>query len=151
MSATIPEQARLYPQIFLLATLAGSVVLAIETVLRGWRAQARSADAAAASSEAAVLGAGPEAPAVPDPDRAGWPLYLALVVYVLVLDPLGFVVSTTLFLAGVLLWLRMPAKAALPLAILGVLAIFVVFRTVMYVSLPAGPVDIYLLELIYSR
>ena len=138
MSASIPEQARLYPQIFLLATLAGSGALAIETVLGGRRRGA---------ADASDAGAAPAAEA--DPDRAGWPLYPALVLYVLVLDRVGFVVSTAVFLAGVLLWLRMPAKTALPLAIVGVLVIFVVFRTAMYVSLPAGPVDIYLLELIY--
>jgi hypothetical protein len=69
------------------------------------------------------------------------------VVYVLVLDRLGFVVATILFLAGALLWLRMSALKAVALAVAG---IFMVFRTVMYVSLPAGPVDIYLLELIYG-
>ncbi|HLT00570.1 MAG TPA: tripartite tricarboxylate transporter TctB family protein [Geminicoccaceae bacterium] len=132
LSTSIPEQARLYPQIFLLATLVGSAALALQTVLRG-RA-AGEADGAAAE---------------PDLDRAGWPLYPALVVYVLVLDRLGFVVASTAFLAGALVWLRVPAARALPLAVAGVLVIFVVFRTVMYVSLPAGPVDVYLLELLY--
>jgi len=150
ISAAIPEQARLYPQIFLLATLGGSVLLALGTLVRGWRARAGGAGEAAASDDAAASGAASEAPVGQDPDRLGWPLYPALVIYVLVLDRLGFVVSTTLFLAGVLLWLRMPASKAVPLAVAGVLVIFVVFRTAMYVSLPAGPVDIYLLELIYS-
>ena len=146
ISAAIPEQARLYPQIFLLATLGGSVVLALGTVVQGWLARTGGAPQAAVEGGAAGAASDPD---VADPDRAGWPLYPALVLYVLVLDPLGFVVSTTLFLVGVLLWLRMPARTAVPLAVAGVLVIFVVFRTVMYVSLPAGPVDIYLLELIY--
>lgn len=148
ISAAIPEEARLYPRIFLLAILGGSVLLALGALARGWRARAGGASATAASGEAA--GAVPEAPAAQDLDRPGWPLYPALVIYVLALDRLGFVVSTTLFLAGVLLWLRMPANKAVPLAVTGTLVIFVVFRTAMYVSLPAGPVDIYLLELIYG-
>jgi hypothetical protein len=139
LSAAIPEQARLYPQIFLVATLGGSVALAGTSLLRGWRAPYGAPSPA---------GAG-DAPA-PEPDREGWPLYAALVLYVLVLGHLGFVVSTTVFLAAVLLWLRLPASRAVPLSVVGTLAIFVVFRTAMYVSLPAGPVDIYLLELLYS-
>jgi hypothetical protein len=152
ISAAIPEQARLYPQIFLLATVGGSALLALGALLRrwGWRARVGGAAATAASGDAAA-GAGSEAPVAPDSDRPGWPLYPALVIYVLVLDRLGFVVSTTVFLASTLLWLRMPAGKAVPLAVAAVLVIFVVFRTAMYVSLPAGPVDIYLLELIYSR
>jgi Tripartite tricarboxylate transporter TctB family len=148
ISPAIPGQARLYPQIFLLATLAGSILLALQTLARGWRARADGARQAVGSDEAA--GAGLEAPAAEDLDRPGWPLYPALVVYVLVLDRLGFVVATILFLAGALLWLRMSALKAVALAVAGALVIFVVFRTVMYVSLPAGPVDIYLLELIYG-
>jgi len=140
MSTEIPEQARLYPQIFLLATLGGSVALAIQAVVQGWRARVTGGGEVGASAEAAH-----------DPDRPGWPLYPVLVLYVLVLDLLGFVVSTILFLTGVLLWLRVPARQSIPLALTGVLLIFMVFRTAMYVSLPAGPVDIYLLELIYSR
>jgi len=150
IGAAIPEQARLYPQIFLLATLAGSVALAIGALAQGWRSPPRGAGETTAAGGADPSGGAPESDLAHDSDRAGWPLYPALVLYVLVLDPLGFVVSTTLFLAGVLFWLRMPALKAVPLAVAGVLVIFVVFRTVMYVSLPAGPVDIYLLELIYS-
>ena len=150
ISAAIPEQARLYPQIFLLATLGGSVLLALGALVKGWRARTGGAGQAAASDDAADADAATGAPVAQDSDRPGWPLFPALVIYVLVLDRLGFVVSTTLFLAGVLLWLRMPASKAVPLAVVGVLVIFVVFRTAMYVSLPAGPVDIYLLELIYS-
>jgi hypothetical protein len=146
MSAAIPEQARLYPQIFLVATLGGAVAIAIQAVVRGWRAEPAGARQGSDPS-----GAAPEPDVAHDPDRQGWLLYPALVVYALVLDRLGFVVSTTLFLAAVLLWLRVPARHGIPLAVAGVLAIFVVFRTAMYVSLPAGPVDIYLLELIYSR
>ena len=140
MSTGIPEQARLYPQIFLLATLGGSVALAIQAVVQGWRARATGGGERGARAAAA-----------PDPDRRGWPLYPALVLYVLALDLLGFVVSTILFLTCLLLWLRMPVRQGISLALVGVLLIFVVFRTAMYVSLPAGPVDIYLLELIYSR
>jgi hypothetical protein len=139
-SAAIPEGARLYPRIFLLATLGGSVALAIQALVQGRRAPAGAAGQAAGPGDAAG-----------DADRPGWPLYLALVLYALVLDPLGFVVATILFLTAVLLWLRVPARQSVPLALAGVLVIFVIFRTAMYVSLPAGPVDIYLLELIYSR
>lgn len=135
ISPAIPEQARLYPQIFLLALLGGGILLALQTLAQGWRA--RAGDAA-------------PAPAAADLDRPGWPLYPALVVYVLAMDRLGFVVATILFLAGVLMWLRIPALKALALAVAGALAIFLVFRTLMYLSLPAGPVDIYLLELIYG-
>jgi hypothetical protein len=145
ISPAIPGQARLYPQIFLLALLAGSILLALQTLARGWRAWG---SAGAASDQAA--GAAPQAPAAADLDRPGWPLYPALVVYVLVLPRLGFVVATILFLAGVLVWLRMSPLKAVPLAVAGALVIFVVFRTLMYLSLPAGPVDIYLLELIYG-
>lgn len=134
ISPEIPEQARLYPQVFLLALLGSSVLLALQTLARGWRARA---------------GGPSQPPAAADLDRPGWPLYPALVVYVLALDRLGFVVATILFLTGVLIWLRISALKALALAVAGALVIFVVFRTVMYLSLPAGPVDIYLLELIY--
>jgi Tripartite tricarboxylate transporter TctB family len=144
VSAAIPEEARLYPWIFLLATLGGSVALAIQAVIQGRRAAAGAAAEEAGPGDAA--GAAPE----PDADRPGWPLFPALVLYALVLDPLGFVVATLLFLTAVLLWLRVSARQSVPLALAGVLVIFVVFRTAMYVSLPAGPVDIYLLELIYS-
>ena len=145
ISAGIPEQARLYPRIFLLATLAGSIALAIGAVVRGWRA-----DPARASGGADTPGGASAASSADDPDRAGWPLYLALVIYVLALGRLGFVVATVLFLAGVLLWLRVPPVKAVALAAAGSLAIFTLFRTAMYVSLPAGPVDIYLLELLYG-
>ena len=137
MSRAIPEQARLYPQVFLVAILGGSIALAIQALLRGRRPLPDG-------------GGAPEADGAPDPDRQGWPLYLALVLYLLVLNRLGFVVATTLFLAAVLLWLRVPAIKGVALAVAGTLLIFVVFRTAMYVSLPAGPVDIYLLELLYS-
>jgi hypothetical protein len=136
ISAAIPEQARLYPQVFLIAILGGSIALATQALLRGRRPLPD--------------GGVPEPDGAPDPDRQGWPLYLALVLYLLVLNRLGFVVATTLFLAAVLLWLRVPAIKGVPLAVAGTLLIFVVFRTAMYVSLPAGPVDIYLLELLYS-
>lgn len=145
ISAEIAEQARLYPQIFLLATLAASVALALATL-----AQGRRAGPAGASGGADTPGGASAASGADDPDRAGWPLYLALVVYVLALGRLGFVVATVLFLAGVLLWLRVPAVKAVPLAVAGALTIFTLFRTAMYVSLPAGPVDIYLLELLYG-
>jgi Tripartite tricarboxylate transporter TctB family len=137
MSAAIPAQARLYPQIFLVAILGGSIGLATQALLRGRRPLPDGGDA-------------PAPDVASDPDRQGWPLYLALVLYLLVLNRLGFVVATTLFLAAVLLWLRVPAIRGVPLAVAGTLVIFVVFRTAMYVSLPAGPVDIYLLELLYS-
>src|SRR5690606_26259799 len=75
ISPAIPEQARLYPQIFLLALLGGGILLALQTLAQGWRA--RAGDAA-------------PAPAAADLDRPGWPLYPALVVYVLVLNRLGF-------------------------------------------------------------
>jgi hypothetical protein len=143
ISAAISEQARLYPQIFLVATLGGSIALGAEALLRG----RRPPGATPASVPRGALG--PDADQ--DPDRQGWPLYLALVLYLLVLNPLGFVVATTVFLTAVLLWLRVPATRGVPLAVAGVLVIFVIFRTAMYVSLPAGPVDIYLLELLYGR
>ena len=151
ISAEIAEQARLYPQIFLLATLGGSIALAIGALAWGQRAEPAGASQAAVASGAATPGGAAASSIADDPDRPGWPLYPALVIYVLVLDRLGFVVSTILFLAGVLLWLRVPAVKAVFLAVAAVLVIFVVFRTAMYVSLPAGPVDIYLLELLYSR
>jgi hypothetical protein len=138
ISAAISEQARLYPQIFLVATLGGSIALGAEALLRGRRPPG--------ATPARVPGGAPDQ----DPDRQGWPRYLALVLYLLVLNPLGFVVATTGVLTAVLLWLRVPATRAVPLAAAGVLVIFVIFRTAMYVSLPAGPVDIYLLELLYS-
>lgn len=144
VSAAIPEQARLYPRIFLLATLGGSIALAIQAVVRGWRTPTGGPSGATNADDAVT----PEQDAALD--RPGWPLYPALILYVLVLDRLGFVVSTTLFLAAVLLWLRVAARQSVALALAGTLAIFVVFRTVMYVSLPAGPVDTYLLELLYS-
>lgn len=144
VSAALPEQARLYPQIFLLATLAGSAALAIQALVRGSRSWTDSTGAVSTPGDAV------SEPDAAD-DRPGWPLYPALVLYVLVMDRLGFVVATLLFLLAVLLWLRVPARQSVLLAVAGTLAIFVVFRTAMYVSLPAGPVDIYLLELIYSR
>lgn len=151
ISAEIAEQARLYPRIFLLATLGGSIALAIGAVVRGRRAEPTGASPTAGAGGAATPGGAAASNIADDPDRPGWPLYPALVLYALALDRLGFVVSTILFLAGVLLWLRVPAVKAVPLAAAGSLAIFAVFRTAMYVSLPAGPVDIYLLELLYSR
>jgi Tripartite tricarboxylate transporter TctB family len=138
ISAAIPEQARLYPQIFLVAILGGSVALALDALLRGRRPLPDGGGAF-----------DPEG--AHDPDRPGWPLYLALVLYLLVLNRLGFVVATTLFLGAVLIWLRVPAIKGVALAVAGTLVIFVIFRTAMYVSLPAGPVDIYLLELLYGR
>jgi hypothetical protein len=134
LSAAIAEQARLYPRIFLLAIVAGSVLLAVSALI-----ETRGKEPSAAGEDGGE-----------ESDRKGWPLYMLLLVYGVLLDRLGFVVASLLFLAPVLLWLRIPALMGIPLALAGVLAIFVVFRTAMYVSLPAGPVDIYLLELIYG-
>lgn len=148
VSTAISEQARLYPQIFLLGMLGGSGALAIQAVLRGRRVRTGGAGQATGRDDA---GAVPESEADHQLDRPGWPLYPALVLYVFMLDGLGFVVSTILFLTAILLWLRVPAAQSALLALTGTLVIFLVFRTAMYVSLPAGPVDIYLLELIYRR
>jgi hypothetical protein len=134
-SAAIPAQARLYPRIFLGAILAGSMLLAAGALLESWRSRTRGTKDAGGSEEA---------------DRAGWPLFAAMLLYVLALDPLGFVVATSLFLTLVLFWLRVPAGRAVLLSLAGVLGIFVVFRTLMYVSLPTRAVDVFLLELLYS-
>jgi hypothetical protein len=134
-SATIPAQARLYPRIFLLAILAGSILLVLGALFEAWQSRRHGAEKADPPEES---------------DRAGWPLFVAMLLYALALNPLGFVVSSILFMVLVLLWLRVPAMRAVLLSFVGVLGIFIVFRTLMYVSLPTSVVDVFLLELLYG-
>ena len=139
ISAQIPAGARLYPQLFLGAVLAGSAALVLQAL---W-GRGRTVPGKPGAREGAESG-GQEGSQ--DEGKLGWPLFAALVLYAFLLQRLGFLVSTFLFLAGVLIWLRGRVGPSVLLACAGALVIFVVFRTAMYVPLPAGPVDLYLLE-----
>jgi small-conductance mechanosensitive channel len=139
LSGALPERARLYPQIFLYGILLGSAVLAGSVILDRLRRRSPATGDEAAADRTAQ-----------ESDRAGWPLFAMLLAYVVLLDRIGFIVATLLFMLPALVWLRTPARTSALLAVAGILGLFVVFRTVMYVSLPAGPVDIYFLELLHG-
>ncbi|SDK83422.1 putative tricarboxylic transport membrane protein [Modicisalibacter muralis] len=83
----------------------------------------------------------------PDPDNA-WPMrrtalemliaVLVLIGYTLLLEPLGFIASTTLAV-GTLCW-RMGARPvhAYPIALAGGVVVFVLFNFVLELALPLG-------------
>jgi hypothetical protein len=64
------------------------------------------------------------------------------VMYIIAMDILGFVISTSIYLFGMLLFLGMRRYAGMILtSILTTALIFLIFRTVMYIGLPAGIFD----------
>jgi putative tricarboxylic transport membrane protein len=64
------------------------------------------------------------------------------VMYIIAMDILGFVISTSIYLFAMLLFLGMRRYAVMILtSILTTAVIFVIFRTVMYIGLPAGIFD----------
>lgn len=87
----------------------------------------------------------------PDPD-AQWPVgktalelvvsVVVLVVYALLMGPIGFVISTTL-VVGILSW-RMGAepKRAFLIALISAIVVFVVFNYGLSLSLPAGLLEL---------
>ncbi|MDX1553559.1 MAG: tripartite tricarboxylate transporter TctB family protein [Marinobacter sp.] len=87
----------------------------------------------------------------PDPD-ARWPLgktalelvvsLVVLVVYALVLEPLGFVISTTLAV-GTLSWrMGAPVRAAFLTGLSSAVVVFVLFNFGLSLNLPAGLLEV---------
>jgi len=64
---------------------------------------------------------------------------LLAVVYVYFLKPLGFIVSTPLFILGMMLLIMPKRKKAIPFTILGIMGmIYIIFAKLLYVPLPKG-------------
>lgn len=78
-------------------------------------------------------------PIFTDKVKKNWMMVGFLVIYLALLNPLGFAVDTCLFILGVLLWLgvrKVPVLVLAPLLTSGVL--FYVFKFVLYIRLPLG-------------
>jgi hypothetical protein len=120
--------------IFLIATCAFAVLRSIVT--------RRSADAGTLEEiirATQAVPAGADAGAAPSYPRLVLGGIVLFVLYTVALEHLGFVVTTVLFLVAFMYvgrWRNHAAIAAT--AVLGGLAFFVVFRGVVYVSLPLG-------------
>ncbi|MDK8464631.1 tripartite tricarboxylate transporter TctB family protein [Marinobacter sp. SS13-12] len=87
----------------------------------------------------------------PDPD-AQWPLgrtalelvvsLVVLVVYAMLLEPLGFVISTTLAV-GTLSWrMGAPLRRAFVTGLASAVVVFVLFNYGLSLNLPAGPLEV---------
>ncbi len=87
----------------------------------------------------------------PDPD-AQWPLgkttlelavsLVVLVVYAMLLEPLGFVISTTLAV-GTLSWrMGAPPRRAFTTGLVSAVVVFVLFNYGLSLNLPAGPLEV---------
>lgn len=87
-------------------------------------------------------GTGPQAAAFEFPEQVGRPVLvlLALVAYALLLDPLGFILSTSLFFlatSAILGWRRWLVAAAV--AVGSSVAVYAVFTRLLAIPLPPGP------------
>ena len=59
--------------------------------------------------------------------------------YVYFLKPLGFIMSTPLFMIGMMLLIRPERKKVIPFAVLGImLIIYIIFSKLLFVPLPKG-------------
>lgn len=87
----------------------------------------------------------------PDPD-AQWPLgrtalelvvcLIVLVLYAMLLEPLGFVISTTLAV-GTLSWrMGAPLRRSFATGLASAVVVFVLFNYGLALSLPAGPLEV---------
>jgi len=64
---------------------------------------------------------------------------LLAVAYVYFLKPLGFIVSTPLFILGMMLHIMPKRKKVIPFTILGIMGmIYIIFAKLLYVPLPKG-------------
>lgn len=77
-------------------------------------------------------------PPVQRPARP-WIAFLATVVYALLFEPLGFVLSTAVFSAVVTALFTRERQWLLAVPTLVTIALFVFFRVALQVRLPAGP------------
>ena len=62
----------------------------------------------------------------------------AIGVYIAAMPLLGFALSTGLFAAGAMLWLKVRARVAIPVTLVLLLAVYLLFAKLFKVQLPAG-------------